>query len=104
MSKLKKTRQTSEEWQKLIRKQEVSGDSVAEFCRKKGLKDANFYARRRYIHKYSNTSKGFREIFPPPISSVGLLKIIGSNGTILEIPSDAPDRIINAAMQAVCCR
>jgi len=63
MRKTENIRRNANQWQKIINEQELSGQSVASYCREKNLNEKSFYAwRRRLIQDAPSSLKNFIEV------------------------------------------
>lgn len=74
-------RRSREEWFELLRRQERSGDSVAEFCRQNKLTENSFYRWRRLLSEEEDTAK-----FVP-------VTVVGARTVELELPCGATVRL-----------
>jgi hypothetical protein len=70
MRKQKVSRQDA--WRELIREQAAGEQSIAAFCRDRGVKEHSFYRHRRRLTE-SNTAAGFREIELPRRNAIRIV-------------------------------
>lgn len=85
--KREKPYRNSKQWQAIIAAQEQSDESVAAYCRERGLNEKNFYRWRRKLPKATAMGpEGFIRIEPAQERERQVLKISTANGYRVEVP------------------
>jgi len=86
MRKQQNTRRNASQWQKIIKDQELSAQSVASYCREQRLSEKSFYAWRKRLKEETPSSlKDFVEV-SPCVKEVGEpLRIKTPSGYCVEV-------------------
>lgn len=81
-------RRSSHQWQSLIEQQEVSGLSVADFCKQQELDYKYFYARKRSLLKrrQAKQTKSFIKVGKVPSGNASMVLQVGE--ARLSIPTE----------------
>ncbi len=87
MSRKNTNSRSWEQWRKIIKQQESSGESVSKYCRQKNINEKTFYARRKRLGlKTQAEPQKFIEVKPMESGAVKSLSIQTPNGYRLEVP------------------
>lgn len=82
---------TREEWFSLINKQEISGQSQAEFCKQRQLVLCRFgYYKKLRTSLSMNGSFSPVQVTQEKAASIGMIKIDLPNGFCCHVPSNLP--------------
>lgn len=86
MRKKQNTRRKAEQWQAIIKDQEMSTQGVASYCREKSLSDKSFYAWRKRLFKQRGSSgKDFIEVSSLNKNVIEPLRIRTPGGYCVEV-------------------
>ena len=72
-------RRTREERERLVREQAQSGESRAEFCRKRGIRLGTFYTWQKSGRRSAVTPR-FAEVELPRLDGVSAVEVLLANG------------------------
>ena len=75
-------------WRGLIQEQAAGDQTIAVFCRDRGLKEHSFYRHKRRLRE-SNTAAGFREIELPRRNAIRIVVSEGVSHVEVEAGFDA---------------
>jgi len=106
MKKQQRPRRSARQWQAVISKHEVSGESVAMYCRKQDLCEKTFYSWRKRLRKKESISKNkFIELKAPQTTAItqSIIRVISPQGYAIEIPEGINALSIKNVLTAVGC-
>ena len=86
---MNKAEQRRELWHQLISQQETSGESIRAFCRRRGLKEHDFYGWRQRLRKQSAPVRFALVETKPAEQTVAPIELMLASGDRLRIPHDA---------------
>ena len=84
----KRKQASAEAWRGLIAEQSAGDQTVATFCRERGLKEHSFYRHKRRIRE-SEAGTGFQEIALPPRAAIRVVVNAESSHVEVERGFDA---------------
>ena len=85
-------------WRGLIQEQAGSEQSIAVFCRDRGLKEHSFYRHKRRLRE-SNTAAGFREIGPPRRNAIRI--VVNEGASHVEVDSGFDAALLRDVVDAL---
>ena len=105
-------------WRLALSEQQSSGLSVRAFCVREGLKESNFYARRRQLAKrdgpepVAEVSARFVEITPPEVSPnahpvvasdevASALELVLPGGVLVRVPDRFDAKVLRRVVEAL---
>jgi transposase-like protein len=92
--------QRREHWSKLIAEQEVSGQSIRAFCKKRGIVAHTFYIWRRRLRANEPVQFALLETVANPASDC-VLELVMTNGERLRIPNHVDATTLRLVLDAV---
>ena len=88
----------SEYWRGLVLEQASSGESIASFCRVRGLSQASFYSWRKRLREMNETP----QFAPVSVIDCSALEVRFPGGVTMRVPRD--QEWIRCVVNALCDR
>ncbi len=102
MNRSPHTRRTPDQWRKIIKDQEASGETAAAYCRTEGLCKHSFYGWRKQLAAEKQLPKnGFVEIKPQYTTPSQVTHIETPTGYRLTIPLGTDTKFLRNILRAL---
>jgi len=85
-------------WRGLIEEQAAGSQTIAAFCRDRGLKEHSFYRHKRRLRS-SNTAGGFREIELPRRNTIRI--VVNEGVSHVEVEPGFDEALLRAVVDAL---